>query len=236
MKKLTANHQFRYLLVPYGLFIFLWLITGLSACSPLDEQINIQATIDTAVAATVEARPVNIQHPGILLERAQNYFQMEQYEEALADYDLLISMTQDADAYYERGLTHVELSRFEAAIEDFTTAIKLSDRYASPYIYLHRGFSYYVLEQDDLALADFTTIIDRSNQLLDFDSSRLKYDAHFFKGLIYLNSNQLTPALEELKAATLDPRNHFSQQTVRYDGRTLQTDELILELEALLND
>ena len=95
-------------------------------------------------------------------QRAYEAHQKGEYEAAIRDYNEVIHRTSnDADAYYHRGLANNGLSRYEAALNDFDTAISLppNPKPNDAYIYHHRGLANNGLSRYEAALNDFDTAI-----------------------------------------------------------------------------
>ncbi|MGB1251759.1 MAG: tetratricopeptide repeat protein [Candidatus Promineifilaceae bacterium] len=83
---------------------------------------------------------------------------LEQYEQALADYDQAIAPNPEyATAYNNRGNTYYTLEQYEQALADYDQAIALNPEYATAYN--NRGLTYRKLEQYEQALADYDQAI-----------------------------------------------------------------------------
>ncbi|MCA9891205.1 MAG: tetratricopeptide repeat protein, partial [Anaerolineae bacterium] len=53
------------------------------------------------------------------------YYELKQYEQAIADYDKAIQLEpQYASAYYNRGLAYYMLNEYDLAIADYEAALK----------------------------------------------------------------------------------------------------------------
>jgi len=64
---------------------------------------------------------------------------------------------KSAMAYYNRGLTHIELDRYEEAIADLTQALLFDpDDVDARY---NRGLAHYYLDECEEALADFQSYL-----------------------------------------------------------------------------
>lgn len=79
--------------------------------------------------------------------RGLAYYNLERYEDALADFNAAIRLNDTyTSAYYMRALTHEQLDNRELALEDFNRAIELEPENSD--IWLSRGIFY---ENDGLA-------------------------------------------------------------------------------------
>lgn len=65
---------------------------------------------------------------------------------------------RDAKAFYNRGTGHYNKQRYEAAIEDLSTAIALEPK--APDVYFNRGLSYRRLHRMNEAVSDFSKAIE----------------------------------------------------------------------------
>jgi len=76
--------------------------------------------------------------------RASIYSDIEDYQNALNDYNAALQSTSDSYLYNRRGLIYMNLNEFDSAIVDFTKAIELSPDFESAYF--NRGYSYRMLK------------------------------------------------------------------------------------------
>ena len=96
-------------------------------------------------------------------QRAYEAYQRGEYEEAIRNYNEVIRITSnDAEAYYHRGLANNGLARYEEAIEDFDIAINLppNPKPNDAYSYHHRGLANNGLARYEEAINDFNMAID----------------------------------------------------------------------------
>ena len=102
---------------------------------------------------------------------------------------------QDAAAYYgNRGVYHLKLQQYQEALDDFSEAIRLDDRFAVAYG--NRGACHFMLQQYDDALDDFSKATSLDPQ---FTGNR---------GVCHLMLQQYDDAEEYLsKAISLDPQD-----------------------------
>jgi Mlc titration factor MtfA (ptsG expression regulator)/Tfp pilus assembly protein PilF len=88
-------------------------------------------------------------------QRAECYGELEEYDKALDDYTHLLEHVpkhERADAYYERGCVHLEANSLDAAIADFSEAIRRDRDIAEAY--QARGSAYAMRGEHKKALAD----------------------------------------------------------------------------------
>ena len=91
-------------------------------------------------------------------ERGSRAHQRNEYETALADYNMAIQLDpDDAQVYFNRGLVRIELKEYPDALVDFNKAIDLNPNNADAYD--HRGNVKVMLEQFEEARADYDTAI-----------------------------------------------------------------------------
>lgn len=58
--------------------------------------------------------------------RADNYFELGEFEQAIADYTKAIELGEgSADVYKKRGLSYRQLKMYDEAIEDFSKQIEM---------------------------------------------------------------------------------------------------------------
>ena len=84
---------------------------------------------------------------------------MERYDEAIQYYSLYIKKhTEDANAYYNRGLAKISIEDYKGAIQDFNRAIEYDPRQADTY--LSRGVVKSILGDLRGAIKDYTISIE----------------------------------------------------------------------------
>ncbi|MGD0945867.1 MAG: surface-adhesin E family protein [Candidatus Binatia bacterium] len=96
-----------------------------------------------------------------LIERAEVYYELKQFQEAVPDYDKILSLDPtNAGAYNDRALAEMELGNTYDAISDFGEAIKNKKReLLESSSYENRATAYMKTQQWDLAISDLTTAI-----------------------------------------------------------------------------
>lgn len=98
------------------------------------------------------------------LLRAQELESLGEYEEAIKQLSTAIaSDPTNAELYGYRGKCYVNTNKYDKAIKDFSTMIKIAPN-SSGNPYLHRGRCYQKLNDHTKALADFTTGIANEKQ------------------------------------------------------------------------
>lgn len=95
----------------------------------------------------------------------KQYFDLKQYEKALAAYDFaIISDDTFIGAYFEKGKVLEKMGRYNEAIENYQITLSLDD--PTSFAYLRIGKCYLKLHCDDLALEYFTKTV-HEDPLLD---------------------------------------------------------------------
>jgi len=123
--------------------------------------------------------------PNLLLAlkgRANANLNLKQFQQAIADYDRILSLDpQDRAAHHDRGQAKMELGRdYYGAISDFSSAIKIEPRKLQEhYSYERRADAYIKTRQWDLAIRDLSTAISLqvggSVLLMNIDQFRAIY-------------------------------------------------------------
>jgi len=113
-----------------------------------------------------------------------------------------------AEAFLNRGAAQQDAGDTDAAIADFTDAIRLNPGYPAPYA--HRADAYQERGRLDLALADLTTVIGLLPD--DADSYADRGDIHALLGNRERAIADFTAALKR------DPRNEQAREGLRALG------------------
>ena len=149
-------------------------------------------------------------------ERGSRSYQRREYEDAIIDYDEVISLSpHDSEAYYLRGLAKGNLAQYESAIADFNEAIQLNPRYAKAYA--NRGLAWYHLGQYEETIVNFDSAIG-----LNPDDAH----AYYWRGLAKKN-------LDRFEEARIDLRK--SLQLARLVGDEMliaESEQLVDEIES----
>ena len=175
----------------------------LSGCGKkaVDEQIRanrllVQENFSEAIQAYSEVISMTSKNePEILAgayhNRGFSFYNQRQYQKALDDYDMSISIDgRNADSYINRANTYVALAMNIEALADFSTAIELSPEY--PVGYSNRAMVYYSMDRTAEAIVD----IDKAIELAP-ESARL----HFCRGEIQVKAKEYAVAIADYTAA-----------------------------------
>lgn len=130
-------------------------------------------------------------------KRARVYFDSEQYDKALKDFDRTLSLDKRHRlAYINRGILHGRVERFDAAVEDFTKAIELVERDLI-HSYLYRGIAHVNSGRNEKAIEDFEKVIN-----IDPNAEK----AYYNRGIAYFNLRRFQEAILDFsRAVELDP-------------------------------
>jgi tetratricopeptide (TPR) repeat protein len=113
-----------------------------------------------------------------------------------------------AEALLNRGAVQFEAGDTDAAIADFTEAIRLNPQYPAPYS--HRAEAYQEKQQLDLALTDLTTVI----RLLPDDA-----DSYVDRGEVHALLGNHDSAVADFRTALrLDPHSDQAREGLRSLG------------------
>ena len=153
-----------------------------------------------AVNAYSEALKIK-EHPFIYNDRGIAYSQLEQYQQAIADFNKAIEINPGLEqpyynrviVYQDRGLAYLVLGQYQEAIADFNKVIEyeLYEYYELGYV--GRGTAYYKLGQYQQAIADFNKAIEINPHMAE---------AYYARSLIYANSGEKEKAIADLEKAT----------------------------------
>lgn len=138
------------------------------------------------------ALPYNAAEPWFWHYRAFAYQGDGEFDLAVANFDRLLQLTPDAEAWFGRGTALHYAERHLEAISDLTRAIELKPNRAESWMW--RGHSRLCLEQHALAIEDFSRAIELDPQLKN--AYRGRAQAHRALG-------KQTAAAEEARANEL---------------------------------
>jgi len=145
----------------------------------------------------------------ILMERGENNYRRERYEDALADLDRAIDIYQeDGEYYYWRSKTHSMLEQYDKAVGDIELASQLKPDDSS------------IQKQRQWLVTKLTYIGHELNQRRKSNAAIEKYDAtlrldpdnadvYYWRARAFLNKNQLDPARQDLEKAIVLDTNKF---------------------------
>ncbi|MDR2906281.1 MAG: tetratricopeptide repeat protein [Helicobacteraceae bacterium] len=129
----------------------------------LFEQVDIAADnrdFQAAINLLSEVIAINPNNSNAYNYRGYMYYELQNYDQAIADYTKAIELDPDGRALYynNRGFAYNELKNYKQAIADFTKAIALNPENAPAYY--SRGNAYNKLKNYKQAIADFTKAIE----------------------------------------------------------------------------
>ncbi|HEY5311486.1 MAG TPA: tetratricopeptide repeat protein, partial [Pirellulales bacterium] len=157
-----------------------------------------QGKLEEAVAALNEAIESSPKPAAeALLLRGTAYLEQSKYDAAVADFSRALKIDpSDTRALSRRATALLRQGKDQAAIDDFTRAIEDEP---DPRDYVGRAMAYWNSGRNADAIADLSQSLS-----LAPDSS----DAHFKRGLVYLDQQQWQPAKQDFAAALKgDPEN-----------------------------
>jgi tetratricopeptide (TPR) repeat protein len=142
--------------------------------------------------------------------RAICYICTSEFENAVKDYTIAISISPDANYYSNRGYSYNRLGEYEKAAVDCTKAIELDQKNANNY--QNRGISFINLGEYKKAIEDCTKAIELNP----------KYSgAYVNRGLCYYNLKDYNNALKDYaKAIEYNPADstaHLNQGVCYYE-------------------
>jgi tetratricopeptide (TPR) repeat protein len=158
-----------------------------------------------------------------IYQRAGQEFQAQNYQKAISDYSLFILLNPTFSlAYYNRGMSYIQMNELEAALGDLTRALELpspSPEFTSQ-VYRLRSAIYQEQNQTDNALAD----LDKAIETVPSEA-----ESYLRRGQIYVSQERFPEALEDFnQGIQLAPdttdlyelRGLVHQQLQNYDAAT----------------
>ncbi|MGF1514190.1 MAG: tetratricopeptide repeat protein [Elainellaceae cyanobacterium] len=127
--------------------------------------------------------------------------------QAIADYSRAIEITsrfsprRAAKVYADRGITYLQLERYDSALADFSQAIAHDS--AQSDVYFNRAYAAHSLGQDAAALSDL-------KQVLSLDPTHAK--THFNLGMLYYQLGHVEGAIASFEQAAY---HFFTQNNIR---------------------
>jgi len=147
--------------------------------------------------------------PNAYNNRGRAYKELGLFDKALTDYNMAISLIDDAKPLTNRGILFGEKGYLDDALADFDMAIQLDPNYTNAYI--SRGVIYLKKGLLKKALTDFTFALQLDNR---------SFDAYFNRGVIFERMGQLQVAEEDFRiAAVINPDDY---QAIHYRGAVLR--------------
>jgi serine/threonine protein kinase len=121
----------------------------------------LQALKKTGLIASLQASPPPPDNPQTLLDKAQIFYELKRYEDAIACYEEAILIQPNFhQAWYERGKILYQLKRYEEAIASFDKVIQFQGDYAEAWF--QRTQALYKLQSYEDAIAS----LDKALQLM----------------------------------------------------------------------
>ena len=149
------------------------------------------------------------------------YYQKNEYDRAIADYNKQIEMSpRHQMAYNNRGVAYARKDQHDRAIADYTKQIEISPRH--DHAYRNRGNAYMSTEQYDPAIADHTKQIEISP----------RHDhAYSNRGIVKFYKGEFKGAAADLLRA-IELRDNAYSMLFRYLARARAGEVAAPELEA----
>ena len=113
----------------------------------------------------------NPSSPDIVEVEVRAYFEMKDYEKALAASQNLVAVSKAPKSYYYKGLIEFTLKKYQQGIVDFSSAIYLDSTYRDAYY--SRSLCYFALNNDSNACQDI-----RAAKRLGFPNLEGKIDSY----------------------------------------------------------
>jgi tetratricopeptide (TPR) repeat protein len=128
--------------------------------------------------------------PSGILSPGQSYIQLGGNPNNRITLGTVTQGKMDAHDYFERGNESAEKEEYDAAITDFTEAIRLEPDVAA--IYNRRGIAYHAKKEYDQAIADFTEAIRHKPDVARF---------YYSRGIVYNEKDEYDAAIADFTEA-----------------------------------
>lgn len=165
--------------------------------------------LDDALVAYTRALDLSPDHVFARVRRANLLRKMGETEQALDDYTHLVNQTGRPAAHRGRGRVYFDIGQYEAAIEDYSTAIVLNPSYYGSYYW--RARSYQKMGQYRDAIQDFTRCVARNKD---------DHWAYYYRGRAYRSLGAYDAAIADFDRALA--LGHSSRDVYRDRGRTYE--------------
>jgi tetratricopeptide (TPR) repeat protein len=175
----------------------------LNGCGPkaVDEQIRankllVQEDFSAAIQAYSEVISMTSENePEILAgayhNRGFSFYNQRQYQKAIDDYDMSISIDgRNADSYMNRANAYFALAMNSEALADLTKTIELSPEYSVGYS--NRAMVYYFMDRTAEAIVDIDKAIELAPESASF---------HFYRGEIQVKAKEYAIAIADYTSA-----------------------------------
>jgi tetratricopeptide (TPR) repeat protein/V8-like Glu-specific endopeptidase len=192
------------------------LITSYSARARLYEKAGNKAAAQSDALKTLSFDPSKIDNNSFKQQsytaRGQAYDTLGQYPQAIADFDLALTLDpKHVLTYLARGQTKNHAGKYPEAIADFELALKLDPQNqivasAKSSVYVSSGQSKYNSGKYEAAITDFTLALKLESENITNRNSFLP--AYIFRGLSSYRLNRYADGISDLtKAISIEPKN-----------------------------
>jgi Tfp pilus assembly protein PilF len=146
----------------------------------------------------------NDKAPKSFNNRGLTYYEHQQYDKALYDFNRTIYLRDDyPDAHYNRGVVYFTLKKYNEALEDYNIALQQNPKFAKAYN--NRGNVYHLVGKYNEAIADY--------------NSALQYNPRF--GKVYCDRADTYFTIQKYQAA-LDDAMKAQQLGYKVDPRFVE--------------
>ncbi|MEL7037095.1 MAG: tetratricopeptide repeat protein [Cyanobacteria bacterium J06592_8] len=189
-----------------GLLVAFGMIRALNQPNPVKAEAAFSQGVEklekgnpkAATRTLSKAINYNPENPKAYHQRGNAYYDLEDYQQAIADYTQAIQLDPNyTNAYFNRGLARYDAQDFQGAIVDYSKVIELDPQDTDAYF--KRGLAQYSLQNYQKAIEDYSEVL------------RIKPDdsqAYRSRGLARINTGDLQAALADYtQAIQLSPKN-----------------------------
>ena len=167
----------------------------------VDEQVRanqllVQGNIGEAIQAYNQVIEMSSENePEILAgayhNRGLSFYRQRQYQKAITDYDMSISIDErNADSYINRAKAYFALAMNDEALADFSKAIELSPEYSVGHS--NRAMLYFLMDRTAESILDIDQAIALAPERALF---------HFYRGEIHVKAKQHAIAIADYTTA-----------------------------------
>ena len=189
-----------------GLLVIFGLIKVFNRPDPVKAELAFSQGVEklekgnpkAAVRTLTQAINYNPENPEAYHQRANAYYDLEEYQQAIEDYTKAIQLNPNyINAYFNRGLARYDAQDLPGAIADYSKVIELQPQDADAYY--KRGLAQYDQENYQKAVDDYSEAV------------RLQSDnpqAYRSRGIARVSAGDLQGGLADYtEAIRLDPKN-----------------------------
>ncbi len=150
---------------------------------------------------TTELTSLPIDLASIYFYRADSYRYLEEYKNAIADFDTFIGMNPEHYcAHYDRGYSYAMMEKYNEAIADYEKAVEIDPKYSATYINLGNAYE---------SLKDYKTALEFYNKALEISPQDAA--AYNGRGVVYAEMQKFDLAIADFtKAIDIAPEDYFS--------------------------